>query len=91
MFTLRKCIILRKKNARFEFMGAINLKNKSGRGHVYHRVPSPLLLKTVHKHLGTEETSCWTFEGGMLFQASLVFVQLISPGSSCIIFHFMKC
>lgn len=45
MFTLRKCIILRKKNAHFEFMGAINVKNKSGQGHVYvyHRVPSPLL------------------------------------------------
>jgi len=39
--------------------------NKWGQSHVYHCVAS-LLPITVCERLGTEETSCWTIERGML-------------------------
>ena len=38
--------------------------DKENMGHVYHCVASPLLLLAVCKHLGTVETSFWTFGRG---------------------------
>ena len=40
--------------------------------HKYHCVASLFLLMTVCKHLGIEETSCWTFGRGMLLHSCLI-------------------
>lgn len=57
MLKLRKCIT-------YELI--LNLMTpthlRKGQCYVYHCVAAPLLLSTVCKHLGTEKTSCWTFE-----------------------------
>jgi len=41
-------------------MALARLKKHLGKGHVSHRVASPLLLTSVCKHLGTEESRSWT-------------------------------
>lgn len=57
MLKLRKCIT-------YELI--LNLMTpkhlRKGQRYVYRCVAAPLLLSTVCKHLGTEKTSCWTFE-----------------------------
>ena len=50
--------------AHLGFGGSNTLGKKLGHSRVYKR--GWILLTTVHKHLGTEEGSYWTFRGGML-------------------------
>lgn len=50
-----------KINAHLNFDGARTLK-KLGEGDVYRCVTSLILLTTLCKHLGTEETHCSSFE-----------------------------
>lgn len=64
-------------------MAATALKTKKlGQGHVCHGVASTLLLATVHKHLNTEKTSCWTLEKIIIILlkpnnvSELMFIQL---------------
>ncbi len=56
-----------------------------------HCVASLLLLTTVCKRLGSEETSCWSFERGMLSHSCLTYDSSCSTvlGLLCQIFCFM--
>lgn len=72
----------------------INGSNRSGKTwdmDILYQVASPLLLTAVCKHLGTEETSCWSFsERGMLSHSCLVLDSNCSKvlGLLCCIFCF---
>lgn len=80
--------ILRKVLANFIFDSSHLSKKMLGQCLFYHCGVSPLLLTTICKSLGTQETSCWTFfRGGMLSRFSVL--QLLNiHGSSLSYFLF---
>ena len=66
---------------------------KLGQGYVYHCVTSPFLLKTLSKHLGTEDTNCWSFESRILYHSCLMYDFSCSTvrGLRCCVLHFIMC
>ena len=74
------------------FMASTNLgQKKLGQGHFYHCVASPLLLTTLNRRLGTEETSFSSLEIGMLSHSCLIQASNCSVvlGLLCRTFLFM--
>jgi len=61
-----------------------DVSKKLGQDHFYRCVESPLLFTTVCKHLGTEDTSCWTFVGRRIPAAGSSVLGLL-----CLILRFM--
>jgi len=55
-----------------------HISKKLGQGHVSHCAACRLLLTTVCKHLGTEETSCWTVGREMLPHSHLIYISICS-------------
>ena len=62
-----------------------------GQGHFYHCVTSPFLLTTLNKRLGTEDTNCWSFVGGILSHSCLMYSFSCSTvrGLRCRILRFI--
>ena len=68
-----------------------HVSKKLEQGDAYHRVASPLLLTTVYKKLGSEETSCWSLRRGVLSHSCLMQDSSFSTvlGFWSRTFHFM--
>lgn len=62
---------------------------KVGTGPCFHCVASPLLLTTVYKRLGSEESSCWMFGKGMLSHCCLIEDPNCSTDLLCCVFGFL--
>ena len=67
------------------------IPKKLGQGHFHHCVASPLLLTTLNRRLGTEETSFSSLEIGMLSHSCLIQASNCSIvlGLLCCTFLFM--
>ena len=56
----------------FWFWWLQHVPKELGQGHFYHCVTSPFLFTTLNRRLGTEDTNCWSFVGGILSHSCLM-------------------
>ena len=93
MFKLINFIVFFANIHSFWFWCLQHVPKELGQQHVYHCVKSPLLLTTLNKHLGTDDTNFWSFVSGILCHSCLIYDFSCSTvrGLRCRILRFVMC